>query len=546
MAYNLQLETVPDASEQDENHGEDSKGDSSSTNADSSQKDRNEESCHTNESSSIKSEDGDKDDNESMEDEDENESPAQELLAPLTSYALKKQSPRKASVSTRKLELHETLAARLDRIEGDKDKVKLDLFNLKKMVEQMNAHNEPLSTSPMHLEESLAELQQRLISLEKFLSGFGATTFDTLEEDDSQEDDMLNGNTSTTDDQIDNHQGESNTISTKRKRDTNDEEDREDEVEGSSLELNEIDDPNLDDISATSLHKTDDSNVVTLTLSNNNNIVNSHPNKDKSKKSFEKSQGLLMHLLDQEQRFKENLHSMMVRVVRLEEEISNSVGSGESLENLSSKGGNVTTNENLNTTTFDDSILITQIGDIRGALDELRTKVNSKLSEQSNLAQLELQRSSDVLTQMEGGNEQIDEAVLKRLHHLLQNEIDLLREQKVDKDCFQKEMEECIQNLTNTFSKSLSEQDSKFMNNATKLEIDISDCKENLRVLENLVEAKYSDGEELNLDEKIKNATDAMELSLITKRSHTHKQRDGWTGQGCCNSKSCWLYTIAT
>lgn len=493
MAYNLQLETVPDISGQDESKVEDSKSDSLSVDNDSSENDEDEieaeKSCHNDESGSITSDDDDK-----------NESPTQELpsLTPLMSNTSKKESDRKGSVTTRKLQLHETLAARLDRIEGDKDKVKLELLNLKKMVERMNVCNEPLSTTSIHSEESLSEIQQRLVSLEKFLCGFGATIFDTIDENVSQEDEILNDNTIITEAQTNSHDETSNDDSNKRKLD-----------EDSSLESNEIDDPNSEEISTTSIHKTDDSNV-TLTMSKTND---DEPNSE-SKESFGKSRGLLMHLLDQEQRFKENLRSMMTRIMKLEEEINTRVDSGGSLGNVSSEGGDVIANENSNTKSFDDTILIGQIEEMRSALDELRTELNSKLSEQRKLAQLELQHSSDDLKEMEGGNKQVDEAVLKRLHHVLQNEIELLREEKLDKDSFTIEMEECKQNLTNTFSKSLSNQDSKLINNVTKLEIDISECRESMRVLESVVETKFSDGEEFNLDEKIKNATDAMESSL--------------------------------
>ncbi len=425
-----------------------------------------------------------------------------------------KSSLRRASVISRKLDHHETLAARLDRIENDKERVKEDLIELKDFVSKMTGQHTSvtLSEDPNNI---VLEIRQRVTALEKFLEGFGVTDDELPFSDEESQAGLQEESQQQKND-------ESIAVSSNRKRSrSRDNEERDllddkSETEGSETENED----NQNEKGEFYIAKTDiPVNDVNVAAIEGKSIASDSDNSPKNKDTFAaKSQGLLMHMIEQEARIKEDINSILQRLLTLEEQMKRKVYS-ESLNPFMEETKTQLDQlkkirvDNIGVQ-FDDSTLNAKIEKIEVYLEELQKGLDSKLTKSDLLKELERHQSNNILTSLQSSNNGIDGEILKQLQHMIQNEIDTLRDQKLDKVAFTKEMEVTKSQITNNMTKSLSNQEYNFMKSITKVEIDINDCKDSINMLENLLETKYAEADDLNLDEKIKNATEAMESSL--------------------------------
>ena len=448
--------------------------------------------------------------------------PVPQLISP--------QLTRRASVITHKLQHHETLAARLDRIESDKENVKKELMKLKEVVQSISKDQQfgPVSLSDTS-QNVILEVHQRLAALENFLDGFGVTAEDFEEKSETQVDDenaeeteeiaaasfsrkrsRIEVNVNTDNDESDSEKSEGESADT------------ESQIEEQSIGVTIVPDIVED---TTRVNYDEEKKDIQISVAIEKNAMKQDlNNKDekepfKKKESFRKSQGLLLHLVEQEKRFKEDIDSMLHRLFTLEEKIEHKVPN-ESLEKfiLDTKSqldqirystvGNVQS-------TFDDSKLNANITKIQGSLDEVKKELDLRISKLDLQRELERHQSNNILSSLQDGNNDIDGEMLKQLHNMIQNELESLRDQKLDKVLFTKTVEDTKSEIIGNLTKSVSNQETKLMNAITKAEIDINDCKDSISMIENLLETKFVETDDSNLlDEKIKNATEAMELNL--------------------------------
>lgn len=97
----------------------------------------------------------------------------------LLTSKLVRRAARRASVTSQKLQVHETLAARLDRMEGDRERLKNEVSQLKSLVQ--NKESKGITKlyvgngqhSNGNVENILLDVKKRIGGLEAFLSGFG-------------------------------------------------------------------------------------------------------------------------------------------------------------------------------------------------------------------------------------------------------------------------------------------------------------------------------------------------------------------------------------
>jgi len=533
MAYNLQLEPtseevlVLDEDMQETDKGDDSESSSIESGAQDNHNERtdlntNNDVVNQEESISLKS--GQSEDN-NMDNETKSiesvkkvdDSPLEQ--SPPTISDLEKGVSRRGSVLSRKLQVHETLAARLDRIESDKERMKQDLIDITRKLGNVHANEGKPLYAPLSDElDSIATLQRRLISLEQFLAGFGVSSID------------IGGEVKVIDSLDKKSTIEPNNLLSKRKRSFDEEEDNEENE--SISDVSNIDDSESEETTAhrpsTMNQRQEDENSKNEAAQSNTAQATS-PNSptDQStdgitnENALIKPRGLLMHLLEQEKKFQQNLNFISKRLMTLEDKLKAKVGR-DSLDNLlrsatpqkepieKGEGGSV-----LDAALYDDSILSSQIEELKGALETLRNDLGSKVSKEMLMKEFELHRSQSILSQLEGtsGNN-IDDATLKQLQAMIQNELDYLRKQKVDKELYAKELEESKSHVLGEVQQTLSSHEAKMTDSITKFGNDLSNCEENIKMLQDVIERRYAEAEDLNLDEKIRSATKAMESSL--------------------------------
>ena len=408
---------------------------------------------------------------------------------------------RQGSVITQKLQHHETLAARLDRIESDKSILKKDIENMKLLIDS-KSQEKVFSTIPNTSEDTIEAVQQRLITLEKFLAGFSGTTFDDIGISENlcnkvsidAENKKIAGQPD-----IEKHDRNFESINT----------------DFDSYNVVE-EDPNLSTMRTVPRLETDSKHLHKF--KDTMDVSPSRLDRIGQRNSFVKPQGLMKHLLDDKKYSERNLKALSARVKQIEEDII-LIHETSNIEK-STEVAETDRAENVQNVILDDLgskqlNINEQIHELKQALTELQRDVQTKLSSARSVYEGEDTETTKVASCIEERCMCIDKNVLDRLNDTIQKQVDLLQERKVDKADLSKVMEERRLQIIDIYSKALSIQESKLMNSMTKVEIDVNECKESINALESVFESKEDESEDITLDEKIKSVADAMEISLL-------------------------------
>ena len=408
---------------------------------------------------------------------------------------------RQGSVITQKLQHHETLAARLDRIESDKSILKKDIENMKLLIDS-KSQEKVFSTIPNTSEDTIEAVQQRLITLEKFLAGFSGTTFDDIGISENlcnkvsidAENKKIAGQPD-----IEKHDRNFESINT----------------DFDSYNVVE-EDPNLSTMRTVPRLETDSKHLHKF--KDTMDVSPSRLDRIGQRNSFVKPQGLMKHLLDDKKYSERNLKALSARVKQIEEDII-LIHETSNIEK-STEVAETDRAENVQNVILDDLgskqlNINEQIYELKQALTELQRDVQTKLSSARSVYEGEDTETTKVASCIEERCMCIDKNVLDRLNDTIQKQVDLLQERKVDKADLSKVMEERRLQIIDIYSKALSIQESKLMNSMTKVEIDVNECKESINALESVFESKEDESEDITLDEKIKSVADAMEISLL-------------------------------
>lgn len=474
-------------------------------------------------------------------------------------------SEQQAPVPNHPIQLLESLTVRLDKIEDDTNNNQQDVMNLINKVETLSLHIGSSSRFNQS-EASMVDVHDRLVLLETFLEGFSVANSDLIDSEefvhskqtktlDTKHDHLLSdiesgkeaekvNEWSNTKVEIVEPNSSPERIDTEHKDETGLKKQKEildnvtlmtietdlplkkDEKQQHTLEYTLQNSEALNTLRGESdksvtkpiivsrindvvVGSRGDSNEINLNLITRPNTENVSAGQvvrgNKIRETLQHN--LLTRLLDQENQFKSSIDLMMNRIVKLEEDNTNKLKNDVLISNCIGLEGKDTVCENVKHDCNESNNIAAQICEINNALNLVREEMNSKLSRQTIVSKiLDLDDSNDE-------KQTIDENI-KEFYKLVQDEIECLKEHKVDRDLFINEIEETKANLTNFSSQSISSQEAKLSNALTSVEIDIASCRHNIECIEKSIESIVTENEDVGLYEKIKSATNLMETSL--------------------------------
>ena len=510
---------------------------------------------------------------------------------------------RKSVISSRKLRNDETLASRLGRLEKDKIALQTEMIEIKEFLANIGSYSDRMQVFPS--DEPLADVKRRLSMVEGFLSGFGAVNNEDLEPRKS----IINMQIAATEEapgfidsdisdcdadelshragKVENETSENDVVATRKELEsfsyssdaaaavtTNDHplglspsSDRQD-IEDSKT----IDVPSPVGQSSSDTESSKSSGEVAAILENQN--------------GFAKQKGLLLHLLDQESRFKEHILHISSRLAELESSYEGRVSrkSMEAYIALNTIREEVITSDSEPIAPSKESRLKEHILHISSRLAELESSYEGRVSRKSMEAyialntireevvtsdsepiaastvdveiasvpsqELELIRSSieqmakelDSKVSMELFQKEIEsylfqttttikdtsrelgrpatpgltEESLRQFKTSIQQQLQYLNDKKIDRETLLNELSKKGDRLSEEFNMALSTYESRTIESLNNVNYDVNECQANIKELVNQSHNANPGSFDMNvnIDERIRNATDAVQSNI--------------------------------
>ena len=246
-----------------------------------------------------------------------------------------------------------------------------------------------------------------------------------------------------------------------------------------------------------------------------------------------KRQSLLMHLVQQETMFKDQLGGIVMRISLLEQEYQSilnksqpcSKDNHECLVNGSDKEAIPKHRELILSDLQEGKVnfkdLTKQLHDLRFSMSKLVTKIDNKVSKNALsmiIQSLSFQRDEDFNSQKSDVPDE-DSNLLKEFKMVLQQQLGGLQDHKVDKIQISNsdQYNESNDSTIDVMYRMMSAQEEKLMKSLVSLESEVKDCKQCISFLEDAQKhnsTNRSDQELDSIEERIKEATSLVELNL--------------------------------
>ncbi len=392
---------------------------------------------------------------------------------------------RSRRIATRKFEVHETLAARLKRLEVDKEKVKQDISEIRETMKQIG----PLDT--------LAEMRERILMLEMFLDGFGGVQVPLNGEPPHffGADSILMSDNLINNESIEN--GADNTVTSYQGGDDRGSSD-EGEVIGVDLALDGNDGGNdSNEKDASSCEDSSSSNLAVTRVGGSNINERSQYLSDyecrrpSTTSSIGKRQGLFLHLADQEVRLQDMIADVSSRLLVLEELCNNRV-SRKSMETFFAQN-------------CADPRAWSSLEELMHDIEQMRDSIDEKVSKDMLRKELEtylFQNSSPSPSVTDDD---------KTFRANVQRQLQFLNDDKVGKNTLDTTVSFSEEAISKRFDESLVVYEEKIAASMSALHLSLNECKESIRAMENQSLGAASG---VDIDERIKNAANAMQSNL--------------------------------
>lgn len=527
---------------------------------------------------------------------------------PIDSCLVPSTSQRKIGQSTsssRRLSAHETLAARLNRIERDRDHLRKDLSDIKNSLKE-NSREENNGYDNISNHDSLEQVQRRISLVENFLSGFGVLPNENIvanhSSDSSQLTRQISNNTSPCGDDICNDFSSSlldETISIAKEMTnsiTNSANVSIDErgsastgietklhrtslsIDGASSKVPALDfssplniKENVDDASIpmglepTNMkndkspgivegqqnHPTNscqndsqttqpcisgepvqenDSHIESSgrTVQSANSEKGNYEAIEKSKcsrnSSFSKrQQHLMMYLVDQEERFKEDISQILERIMDLEKYLERQVSkilSEKPASDLEPKR-----NDSKETTSDTNGAeLATFVSSELDSLHKIVEKMTEDIDTKATIGMVKKEISTHLFeaSQTRQDSNELSHPIPANFSHedinkfkvSVQQQLRLMNDQKVDKEVFLKELSITKESAMKSLSDAIGNSETKTGEHLRQIQNDVDACKVSISAIENKSYEGNAPPYDLNIDERIRDATLTLQSNL--------------------------------
>lgn len=480
--------------------------------------------------------------------------------------------------SCRKLSAHETLAARLNRIESDREMLRQEIADMKNSLrETLSAEK---SDHTMELGESLEHMQERVSTVEHFLSGFEGASNESIPDENEYQNSMpttisppneratgsnfLKSDTSNLSDNSTNGENAAATTNimnygsreevefagqaSNSKRTVDSSAEELDHAPNASLAHNrntdnissqptedrkEINDKNSEhfasggraehngtytQLTQTHVHgdtRRESGSSTSLSESVASSTIPRHH-------SFSKEQGLLLYLLDQEDRFKVNVSQISNRLLELENISAMQRDRIESLQISSSETDQISiepssTNEVIPNPSFS----VDELNSIRGDLEKLSCNIESKASKEmvkQEIASYLFENSQATedkdKDQSEPEPKDLSDEALQRLNNNVQRQLKFINDAKVDKHMLSSEISVSQDNMMLTVNASIGRSEAKIEEALRNVQCDVDECKNSIEDMEKRHFTASALSADFDIDERIRDATQAVQSNL--------------------------------
>ena len=454
---------------------------------------------------------------------------------------------RKSVISSRKLRNDETLASRLGRLEKDKIALQTEMIEIKEFLANIGSYSDRMQVFPS--DEPLADVKRRLSMVEGFLSGFGAVNNEDLEPRKS----IINMQIAATEEapgfidsdisdcdadelshragKVENETSENDVVATRKELEsfsyssdaaaavtTNDHplglspsSDRQD-IEDSKT----IDVPSPVGQSSSDTESSKSSGEVAAILENQN--------------GFAKQKGLLLHLLDQESRFKEHILHISSRLAELESSYEGRVSrkSMEAYIALNTIREEVVTSDSepIAASTVDveiASVPSQELELIRSSIEQMAKELDSKVSMELFQKEIESYLFQTTTTIKDTSRELgrpatpgLTEESLRQFKTSIQQQLQYLNDKKIDRETLLNELSKKGDRLSEEFNMALSTYESRTIESLNNVNYDVNECQANIKELVNQSHNANPGSFDMNvnIDERIRNATDAVQSNI--------------------------------
>ena len=275
----------------------------------------------------------------------------------------------------------------------------------------------------------------------------------------------------------------------------------------------------------------------TDTNSTENLIENDKANEDKedhitisplqSRTSFQKQQGLLLHLLDQEDRFKDTFMRILMRIEELEKGIKNRV-SRKSMQDFVALSHNQSeVLETIGEQKFEsiqapkEYISLQEIESMRTDMKKLSTDIDSKVSVDLFRKELEkhlFQSVSSSETSIDDISRpttpMLTEQSLSKFKTQIERQFNFLKNEKMDKAEVMRELSATKDKLALSFHETMSTHESKMNEAINGVQDDIDTCKESIMEMGNRAYDTNAGPGDFDIDERIRTATEIVLANL--------------------------------
>eukprot|EP00979_Chaetoceros_neogracilis_P001163 scaffold202_cov213-Chaetoceros_neogracile.AAC.7 len=488
------------------------------------------------------------------------------LIAPLAHQDRRRWS----TASSRKLRVDETLASRLERLEADKITLRAEMADIKKLLANKCSTSD--TTHALSSGDSLTHVERRVSIVEDILTSFGSVYNSDSESTSENTSNIQMASTGEAPGFADSDVSDSDVHELNLGSDSNDDyesfaNDCVDHVLSSKDELTlvgtqsssvsdstfaeeEARDKNDPDIHLFMNDTSDNQDIKTthVPLSDGSSEPRLYQDKKDSKASGEvalpecqqtsaKQKGLLLHILDQESKLKENVSHISSRLAELESNCENRV-SRKSMEDyfaLKTIHEEAVSSEIESGASFVDGVESSpvqahELESIRSSIEQLIKDLDSKVSMEVFKKEIEsyLFQPAEPAEDLSGTLERpiIPDQIVDSLHQYktnVQQQLQFLNDKKIDEDTLSEELSKKSDSFTAEFNSALNSYESRTIETLNIINYDVNECKKSIEDLQNQTHYANSRSDDMNMDidERIRSATEAVQSnfnSIISSR----------------------------
>ena len=415
------------------------------------------------------------------------------------------------NVSKQKLEKHETMGVRLDKIEEESDSLKKEVVhlrkNIKSMVEQENC------------KDGIQLFEQRIVNVEDFLNGFGICN----ENNPNAGIRDIEEGMSSTGGLVKQTHGEElkiveGVIDSTESSETVDKIIFDSEKVQKNFSQDQWSNRDLDSTVHQSKETRTNSHIPSfpLLLSNKSTyFAKSDPCRRKS---------LMSHLLFNEKNFEQNISNITRRLNEIDGHLrsANCATTMQSILSNVNNDSKISINdevEDLALRKCNDEQITNECNKLRTAILHLSQGVDTKVSKSDISRKIQLLTDTDIPIS-DINEEGRDEMLLKNFRIFLHEELNDLRSQKVDKNMLSNDLNTIEEKISGELSKGFSDCERQFMDIVGNIQREVEACKDHIHTLhEKLNNTKGTESASIGLksidvDEQIKYMTNAVQSSL--------------------------------